>query len=72
MPDQTVRGRRDIEMSAKGWNLHDPSKPIESIEQLEALLVAGLESGEPKPMPDDDWDALRRRAMIGNELRKSG
>jgi hypothetical protein len=57
-------------MSVKGSKPHDPAKPIESIEQLEAFLVAGLESGEPRPMTDDDWDALRRRAMIGNELRK--
>ena len=59
-------------MAAKGSQPHDPAKPVESIEELEVLLVAGLESGDPRPMTDDDWDALRRRAMMGTELRKSG
>lgn len=59
-------------MTAKRFEPHDPAKPVESVEELEDLLLAGLESGEPRPMNDDDWDALRRRAMIGNELRKSG
>ena len=59
-------------MSSKGFESHDPARPVESIDELEALLLAGLESGEPQPMTDDDWDALRRRAMTGNELRKSG
>lgn len=62
----------DDVMSAKVFDPHDPATPVASIEELDALLVAGLESGEPRPMTDDDWDALRRRAMIGTELRKSG
>jgi hypothetical protein len=62
----------DDEMIAKGSKLHDPATPVASIEELKALLVAGLESGEPRPMTEDDWDALRRRAMTDTELRKSG
>jgi hypothetical protein len=57
---------------AKGFEPHDPATPVSSIEELEGLLVAGLESGEPRAMTDDDWDALRRRAMTDTELRKSG
>lgn len=57
-------------MSVKGCELHDPATPVGSVERLEALLLAGLESGEPQPMADADWDALRRRAMSGNELRQ--
>lgn len=56
----------------RGFEPHDPAKPVASTEELEALLVAGLESGAPRPMTDDDWDALRRRAMMDTELRKSG
>lgn len=59
-------------MLTKGSKPHEPATPVASIEELEALLVAGLESGEPRPMTDADWDALRRRAMIDTELRKSG
>lgn len=59
-------------MSTKRFEPHDPATPVASIEELESLLVAGLQSGEPRPMTDDDWDALRRRAMTGTELRKRG
>ncbi len=59
-------------MTAKGPKPHDPAAPVASIEELEELLIAGLESGEPHAMTDDDWDALRRRAMTDTELRKSG
>jgi hypothetical protein len=59
------------ENDTKGSTLHDRPTPVASIEGLEELLVVGLESGEPRPMTDDDWDALRRRAMLDTELRRS-
>jgi hypothetical protein len=57
---------------AKTTKPHDPATPVASIDELRELLVAGLESGEPRSMTDDDWEALRQRAMTGTELRKSG
>lgn len=51
---------------------HDPAKSVRTREELEALLLAGLDSGEPKPVTEADWEALRRRALEGTELRKSG
>lgn len=50
---------------------HEPSKPVSDREEVEELLVAGLRSGEPKTLSDGDWEALRRRALDGTELRKS-
>jgi hypothetical protein len=50
---------------------YHPSRPVGSREELEALLVEGLESGEPRPMTEADWEALRKRALAGVELRKS-
>jgi antitoxin ParD1/3/4 len=29
--------------------------------KLEALLLQGLDSGEPTPMTDEDWDEMRRQ-----------
>ena len=51
---------------------HDPAKPVSSREQLEELLRDGLASGEPTPVTEQDWEALRRRALADIELRKSG
>ncbi len=41
---------------------HDPAKPITNKEELQELLLAGLESGEPRPVIEQDWEAWRRRA----------
>jgi hypothetical protein len=49
-----------------------PSKPVRTKEELEQLLLAGLDSGEPRPFTREDWDALRRRALANTEVRKSG
>jgi len=51
---------------------HDPAKPVATREELEALLLAGLASGEPQPVMEDDWQRLRQRALAGTELRDSG
>ena len=51
---------------------HDPAKPVETKEELERLLLEGLESGEPRPVTDEDWEALRQRALAGTDIRKSG
>jgi hypothetical protein len=51
---------------------HDPAKPVSTREELEELLLAGLASGEPRPVTDEDWERLRQRALAGTELRKSG
>jgi hypothetical protein len=51
---------------------HDPAKPVDSEAELKQLLLAGLASGEPKPMTEADWKALRRRALANLEIRKSG
>ncbi|MFV8753851.1 hypothetical protein ACNOYE_25175 [Nannocystaceae bacterium ST9] len=51
-------------------NYH-PARPVGSREELDALLVEGLDSGESRPMTAADWEALRKRAMSGVELRKS-
>lgn len=51
---------------------HDPAKPVDTREELEELLLAGLESGEPRSVTDEDWERLYQRALAGTELRKSG
>jgi hypothetical protein len=51
---------------------HDPAKPVATREELEELLLAGLASGEPRPVTDDDWERLRQRALAGTEVRRSG
>jgi hypothetical protein len=51
---------------------HDPAKPVSTREELEELLLAGLASGEPRPVTDEDWERLRQCALAGIELRKSG
>lgn len=50
---------------------HDPAKPV-STQELEKLLLAGLESGLPQPMTESDWNALRDLALANTDLRKSG
>jgi hypothetical protein len=51
---------------------HDPAKPVATREELEELLLAGLASGEPRPVTDEDWERLRQRALAGTDLRKRG
>lgn len=51
---------------------HDPAKPVATREELEELLLAGLASGEPRSVTDEDWERLYERALAGMELRKSG
>jgi hypothetical protein len=50
----------------------DASKPVATREELEELLLAGLASGEPRPVTEQDWERLRKRALAGTDLRKSG
>jgi hypothetical protein len=44
---------------------HDPAQPVATREELEALLLAGLASGDPRPVTDEDWERLRQRALVG-------
>jgi hypothetical protein len=62
----------DPSVSAKSDEKHDPAKPVATQEELEKLLLAGLESGEPHPVSEEDWERLRDRAAQGAEVRKSG
>ena len=59
-------------MSANSGEKHDPAKPVATQEELEKLLLAGLDSGEPHPVSEEDWERLRNRAAQGTEVRKSG
>jgi hypothetical protein len=45
----------------------DPAKPVTAREELEALLLAGLERGEPALVTDEDWERLRRQALASDE-----
>jgi antitoxin ParD1/3/4 len=40
-------------------------------EQLEALLMAGIQSSGPTEMTRQDWDDIRREALKQFEVRKS-
>ena len=40
-------------------------------EKLEALLIEGIQSGEPTLMTRRDWDDIRREALKQFEARKS-
>jgi hypothetical protein len=51
---------------------HDPAKPVSSKEELQELLLAGLESGEPRPVTEQDWEAWRRRTLANTPLSSSG
>lgn len=50
----------------------DPAKPLSTQEDLEALLEAGLASGESRPVAEGYWERLRQRADVGVEARNSG
>lgn len=52
-------------VSANSDEKHDPAKPVATQEELEKLLLAGLESGEPHPVSEGDWERLRKRAPQG-------
>jgi hypothetical protein len=51
---------------------HDPAKPVSTQEELENLLLSGLESGVAQPMTETDWQELRQLALANTDLRKSG
>jgi antitoxin ParD1/3/4 len=38
-------------------------------QELEAEMIKGLESGEPVPMTDDDWQAIRNEVRSRYESR---
>lgn len=40
-------------------------------DKLEALLIEGIQSGEPTEMTRQDWDDIRREAVNQFEARKS-
>ena len=40
-------------------------------EKLEALLLEGIQSGEPTEMSREDWSDIRREALKQFEARKS-
>jgi antitoxin ParD1/3/4 len=40
-------------------------------DKLEALLIEGIQSGEPTEMTRKDWDDIRREAVKQFEKRKS-
>jgi len=40
-------------------------------DKLEALLMEGLQSGQPTEMTKQDWDGIRREAVRQFEVRKS-
>ena len=39
-------------------------------EKLDAMLLEGLNSGDPIPMNDKFWSGLKQKALAGLELRK--
>lgn len=43
----------------------------EAQDKLEALLVEGIQSGQPTEMTRQDWDDIRREAFEQFEARKS-
>lgn len=47
---------------------HPPVKPVETEEELQELLLAGLDSGSSRPMTERDWSELERRA--GREAKR--
>jgi hypothetical protein len=59
-------------MAASNIREDQAAPPGVTQEELEALLLAGLASGEPRPMTEDDWERLRERALAGVVVRKSG
>jgi hypothetical protein len=42
----------------------DPPQSVASKDQLKALLLAGLDSGDPRTVTAQDWEVLRRRALV--------
>lgn len=40
-------------------------------DKLEALLIEGIQSGQPTEMTRQDWDGIRREAVKQFEARKS-
>ncbi len=48
-----------------------PARSFKTKDELQSLLLEGLESGEPKPISDEQWQDLRKRALA-NTVLKSG
>jgi hypothetical protein len=51
---------------------HDPVKPVSTQEELEILLLSGLDSELAQPMTKNDWQELRQLALANTDLRKRG
>jgi hypothetical protein len=49
-----------------------PVKPVSTQEELENLLLSGLDSGVAQPMTQDDWQELRQLALANTDLRRGG
>jgi antitoxin ParD1/3/4 len=62
--------REFVEAEATAGGFESPDSYIQGLiraeqkrkarEKLEALIIEGLESGEPTPMTAEDWDSLRQ------------
>ena len=59
-------------MSRSEDTKHDPRRPVSTREELEHLLLAGLASGEPSPMTEEDWERLRQRALGTVDAQRLG
>ena len=69
--------RAFVEAEAREKGYESPDEYLESLvmrarkkrERLEALLLEGLESGDAGPFTPEDWEAMRREAMLRIENR---
>jgi antitoxin ParD1/3/4 len=69
--DEQVSSGRYSSVSEYVRDLIRDDEKTKSQEQLEALLMEGLQSGPPTTMTRRDWDEVRREAVKQFEARKS-
>ena len=72
--------KKYIEAKVKEGSYSTPSEYIRALlredrkrraqERLEALLLEGLNSGEPREMTNQDWKEIRREALARLKSRK--
>ena len=61
--DEQVHGGRYHNHSEYVRDLIRHDQERQARERIDALLLEGLESGEPRALEADDWQALREEAL---------
>ena len=69
--DEQVHGGRYHNHSEYVRDLIRHDQDRKARERIDALLLEGLESGEPRPLTAEDWRALREEALARTSRKPS-